>query len=527
MFFKQSQATPTERYETRRRRICRYTVVLAVALTVYFGVFHTSVERFTNDEQHFKYGSIGSEVGVPSNEPKIPMRGGHLPFAVWKALPRVFPEYLPEGAGQGYERMGFLFEPGMDRPIGFSRRSHRGGVELLGLNCAVCHVSSVREKPEDEPTLFVGGPANRLNLYEYLMFIFKCAEDPRFHGDVLIPAMEQELGELGWFDELLMRHYVIPASRAGLLQTRHFFLYLNPSYELHNGTTSAYSPFGPGRVDTFGPIKALRLGMDLKFDEFIGTTDFPSIWNQRIRQGIAAHWDGNNDSVKERNYSAGLAAGAEPSTIDIEGIDRVNKWIQDKTPPGYPFEIDRELADEGAVLYMNSCASCHGLLKDPKSGWDKVGPDNWIPNEIGRVVPIDDIGTDPERLHAFGAELAHAAKRIGAGYDWQFKNFKKTNGYVNMPLDGIWLRAPYLHNGSVASMWTLLTPSERGSFYRGSDVYDKKNMGFVSSGPEAEKGFFFDVTKRGNSPQGHSGEKYGTMLTDDDKMALIEYLKQY
>ena len=78
---------------------------------------------------------------------------------------------------------------------------------------------------------------------------------------------------------------------------------------------------------------------------------------------------------------------------------------------------------------------------------------------------------------------------IGTGYPWQFTHFRKTNGYSNMPLDGIWLRAPYLHNGSVPTLRALMFPDERPAvFFRGYDVYDWDNGGFVSTGPDAEKG---------------------------------------
>ena len=47
---------------------------------------------------------------------------------------------------------------------------------------------------------------------------------------------------------------------------------------------------------------------------------------------------------------------------------------------------------------------------------------------------------------------------IGTGKPWKFSHFRKTDGYANMPLDGVWLRAPYLHNGSVPTLRALLFP---------------------------------------------------------------------
>lgn len=97
-----------------------------------------------------------------------------------------------------------------------------------------------------------------------------------------------------------------------------------------------------------------------------------------------------------------------------------------------------------------------------------------------------------------------------------------------VPLDGVWLTAPYLHNGSVPTMEDLLEPAHDRPrrFYRGYDVYDREQMGFVHQGSEARRwGFEVDVGKPGNSNQGHEGEAYGTELPAEDKRALVEYLK--
>ena len=60
-------------------------------------------------------------------------------------------------------------------------------------------------------------------------------------------------------------------------------------------------------------------------------------------------------------------------------------------------------------------------------------------------------------------------------------------------------------------------------FYRGYDVYDSQNMGFITSGPEAERaGFRYDTSVPGN---GNGGHLYGTTLSAADKTALLEYLK--
>ena len=68
-------------------------------------------------------------------------------------------------------------------------------------------------------------------------------------------------------------------------------------------------------------------------DTTVGTADLPSLWNQRIRRGLWLHWDGNNDSVDERNKSAAIGAGATPESIDLAALDRIANWILDLKPP--------------------------------------------------------------------------------------------------------------------------------------------------------------------------------------------------
>ena len=99
--------------------------------------------------------------------------------------------------------------------------------------------------------------------------------------------------------------------------------------------------------------------------------------------------------------------------------------------------------------------------------------------------------------------------------------------YEARVLNGIWAVAPYLHNGSVPNLWALLQkPADRPKkFMLGSKEFDPKNVGLDTT--TSPFNFTYLATpceiNDGNSNCGHY---WGTNLSDDDKWALIEYMKQ-
>ena len=465
----------------------------AIAFYIAWPSISNGVVDYDNIEEHFKYGSIGSE---PANG---------IPYWIWKALPELFADKLP---GKGYASLGFIQEEGQDRPVGFSMR--RVLIDRVSLNCGVCHTGSVRETPESKPRILTGMPANTMNLAGYTKFLMDCAKDERFTVDQMMAAIEKVAGgRLGMIDRLIYRYAAIPQTKTELLARMPKLKFIDRQPD-----------WGPGRVDTFNPYKALQFNFPMEKlpdEEIIGTVDLPSIWQQRQREGMQLHWDGDNSSVEERNKSAALGAGVTPATIDLPRIKRIEDWLLDVTPPSYPFPIDNGLASQGEPIYRANCADCHG-----ESGRKLAG------KYVGHVVPVEEVGTDRHRLDSYTYELLENQNQLYAGYPWRFKQFRKTNGYANMPLDGLWLRAPYLHNGSVPTLRDLLNPPaiRPASFYRGNDVIDRQNLGFVSSLAESEgrRFFRFDTSLPGNSSAGHV---YGVNLKPAEKNALIEYLKTF
>ena len=477
---------PTSVEIQERRRATIATIIVAVAIVAVAAFFYWSFHPnnpvdYDEITEHFKYGSIGSE---PANG---------IPYWIFKVMPDMFPEKL---RGQGYASLGLIEEPGRDLPIGFSKR--RVIIDRVGLNCAVCHSGTVRETPNSQPAVVLGMPAHRLELENYIRFLTAAALDPRFTTDNVMTFIEART-KLGPIEKFLYR-MSIPLTREALIEQGARLEFINKRPD-----------WGPGRVDTFNPYKAIQFHWPMDQDESIGTSDYPAIWNQRPREGMQLHWDGNNTSVEERNKSAALGAGVTPTTIDLDRLKRIEDWLLEFKAPAYPYAINDSLASKGETIYRQHCSSCHDFGSAL----------------VGKVTPIDEIGTDRQRLDSYTYTLSSNQNTLYAGYPWRFTHFRKTNGYANMPLDGIWLRAPYLHNGSVPTLRDLLeSPDKRPKeFYRGYNVFDQKNVGFVSNiGSEGNQQFFrFDTSLPGNNNSGHV---YGTNLSAEEKDALVEYMKR-
>ena len=464
----------------------------AVSLHVYYRLYRVApVPQFTSAQDQFLYGSVGTE------------EEHGVPYFIWLVLPRIFPEYLP-GPG-GYASIGIMAHDGHEMPIGFSKVEI--GVPRVGVNCALCHTATVRAAPADAPIVYPGAPAHQTGAQEYMRFLVAAASDPRFTADTILNEIARNV-QLSLPDRLLYRFVLIPRTRRALLR-------------LADEEPATKREWGRGRTDLVGLTKLTILRRPA--DATIGTADAMPLWHLQSREAHGYQWDRSMTSLREVVRSAAVIEGASMRWMDIDtemwgrrearqpsSLRRVLEYLSDLKPPNYPFAVDSTLAAAGAMTYAATCAQCH----------DANG------SRANSPIPIAEIGTDRSRLDAWTAGSAQAFNAFGEGHDWKFSSSREaSSGYVAPPLDGVWLSAPYLHNGSVPTLTDLLEPpaNRPTRFWRGYDVYDQARVGFVSDGPDARRlGTLFDVTQPGN---GNGGHTYGTTLSAEQKRALVEYLK--
>ena len=93
-------------------------------------------------------------------------------------------------------------------------------------------------------------------------------------------------------------------------------------------------------------------------------------------------------------------------------------------------------------------------------------------------------------------------------------------------MQGIWAAAPYLHNGSVPTLAELLKPaSERVKAFRIGPAYDTVNIGLAVE--QTQFNYTLTTTDCSDPGSGNSrcGHEFGTQLSEQEKKALLEYLK--
>src|SRR5438876_54656 len=239
------------RPETKRLLwVCAVVLVIVIALGAFFTwtkFFREEKEVFANEEEHFKYGSLGAEGD----------RG--IPYYLWMVLPRVFPDLMP-GPG-GYKSFGVVWEEGREIPVGFSKKVV--GFARITNNCAVCHTATYRLSEDEVPHVVVAGPGHTNNLQSMLRFLFKAAHDPRFNSDIimneirLVSANNYGNGGLSFIDRQIYRYLLIPFTKKALLQQEKQFTWM----ERYVTDGKPKPQWGPGRDDAMKMTKYLMTNM--------------------------------------------------------------------------------------------------------------------------------------------------------------------------------------------------------------------------------------------------------------------------
>ena len=252
--------------------------------------------------------------------------------------------------------------------------------------------------------------------------------------------------------------------------------------------------------------------------ETIVPTDVPAWWLLKKKNGMFYNGFGRGDFSKFLMASNLLTVkdSAEAREVNSHFGD-VLAYIKSIQPPPYPKQINKQLADNGKIIFTETCSGCHGTY----------GAGGQYPNLL---IPESIIGTD--------SLLFKSNQQDRQFVDWFNKSWFSNgpnpamlipfNGYIAPPLDGIWITAPYLHNGSVPTIEAVLNSKLRPKYWSrdfNNPVYDYEHVGWkydIHEKPEGKK--VYNTTLMG---YGNYGHYFGDKLSDKERTAVIEYLKTF
>ncbi|MGO7964708.1 c-type cytochrome [Rhizobium ruizarguesonis] len=491
-----------------------------------------------------------------------------IPLPVALVLPELFPEHFqPAGADAGnwVRQFGFLqyddAQANNGLPLGFATSNYRPGsaapspVPFVGFSCALCHTAQIRKDVNSKGVIVYGPGSASINLFAWID-AFQSAvltrvqregdsgkdkerRPYRLTVDGICNAYEAKTGEtLGLMQRLLIGLWLRQVRgriEAGL-----------PRFDepIGNGRSrdADVTPTGPTRTQPFRTL--VRIVLDRPGNDMPAYTKIATVFSEDHR--ARAQFDGSIGDIYARSSLAALAAGATVTNMAnpeiADNIRKASDFTKTLRPlrysemfPEAAAALDPARLLQGHKIYGQYCAACHGDRDDATGAWVNG-------EKTGQVVPVDELKTDPERVRFrhYGPLAEEMFALFPDKHPFHFKREDiwpqrgqeadvSIRGYVNAPLDGMFLRAPYLHNGSVMTLAELINLKKRRDvFYRGDNTYDLADVGFWSPGGADDRNYFkFDATQIGNSNRGHD---YPWAYDDpkrnpDDLAALLDYLK--
>ncbi|MFA5925094.1 MAG: di-heme-cytochrome C peroxidase [Methylococcaceae bacterium] len=464
-------------------------------------------------------------------------------------------------------KMGFLVDERSDAnpdrlPVGFAKDVDLVKGDSVGLTCAACHTGQLEYK--GKKVRIDGGQS--------------MGDIEQLQNSILasLTATLEDDKKFGRFADSVIGKLASDEARNGLFTKIEYYRdWWKARIERSKGIT----PHGPSRTDAFtiiaNEVTCRSLAIPENCAAAVAPNQFPFLWDtpdfEWVQYNSSVHSPlGRNVGEVTGVYAEMeiFADGSIISSANINNLYDLEELLKELHAPAWPEDIfgkiDTGLADQGEVIFTAKCLSCH--TEDPQPRTD--------PNRYGKTfakvnfeTPLSVLKTDPTAALSFatrrafpGAFLPIATALGVVGPDGKAPvaallnisgssiiNEFFTNGdllrspieylgyreslspsiaqlttYKARPLNGVAFTAPYLHNGSVASIYELLLPAveRRRKFYVGSKQFDPVYLGYSTM--RESNTVQLDTTALGNSNSGH---EFGTDLSHDERMAVIEYIK--
>ncbi len=438
--------------------------------------------------------------------------------------------------------------PEIDSPVGIIRGyvkllDKSTEIEVAAIGCTACH-GGVAYDFQGKPTqnLWMGSPNTSLNIGGYTREVYdslKFAVKNRKKFFKTIKLLYPKISRFEYKTLVSLVHF----------KTKKTLKEIEKTYD-------SASPFHNGSPGITNGVASLKNLLGLVSQEHFnkkeaGFTSIPDLGDRGLRSsllydGVYSHKNNKRPFVEKRiedidqtqldeiaeivSFFIVPTMSVDPSRVedifpDVKEV--VTGFLGGYRPQPFPGAIDFGKASLGEGVYRNKCMSCHGEYTSLHES-QKIKLIRF-PNKL---VPVEEIKTDPIRAMIGGEDFIEAIRETAMN---NFLNAKATKGYVGSILTGLWATAPYLHNGSVPTLWQLMNPELRpAQFYVGghqldfidigiSGVLKKGVMVYKEGHVPWSRPEIYNTSELGRSNRGH--EEEFKSLSQLEKRNLLEYLK--
>lgn len=395
-------------------------------------------------------------------------------------------------------------------------------IKMVNLSCIACHSGSEYNQLGNKVNnLIIGAPSDTFNPEIYVSSIYKGMKRVTQNWDLTFKIIKSVFPETKLKEKILLKTFI----------RKQVNTYVKDHAAIDRGTP--FNNGGPGLTNGVASLKNV-LGLDTNEGSASGFTSIPSIGDRGFRTSLL--YDGvysiaNKDQSRTIEYVTNtelldtstivalftIPTMGQTQALALKNIDTVVRVVAPilktyKTPE-FPGTINSAMARRGFDVYSNNCMQCHGQYK-----WSG-GKKSELISFPNAITAQSEMNSDPERWKAISTSLV---KNLEESVWNERIQINQNNGYVAPLLEGLWASAPYMHNGSVPTLWHFLRPDQRpAKFIVGNQNLDMAKVG--SQGVQNSGSEIYDTELTGRNNQGHERELVG--LSELDKEDLLEYLK--
>ena len=472
---------------------------------------------------------------------------------------RLLPEIFPEIWGQPEELMANVgfgpdpFDPDAFLPLGVgfalsqTFNTEFGGdiaVNYTALGCMACHSGKV-VGPDGDLITMIGGP-NPFG--DFRGKTNQTVNDPKYTAEIFRDVLNAlPVGFIYGFNPEFLEQEELERTLFNLPGGAEFFLEevkvaSNSSQERLAETIFAFTydvpnpsqPIGmPGSIDVFSVAGAADCDPDgdppcdleTVLPQAPASADIPAAWELDGRPRF--QWDDSISTIVYREILTSFAqTGGDPNAVNLDNVFLVGPFTDGLPAQPYPFDVDLQASDRGEKVYVEACGTCHmpgnNVLRSPE--FTGTSPNR--ANVFTETIVKDTIRSSREACPVTISECL-----VNGKPPTDDEILEPTGGYIQIPLVGVWATAPYLHNGSVPTLFHLIAGDRPDTFFRGNFTYDQELVGFTWDEPTNPSGLplLYDTSLDGYSNAGHTGPVFNGGIdwdTEPEMLSdLLEYLK--